>query len=175
MIGILREVLSRTTSNDSKEREQATLQLAFVLERCSPDQQSERYYESLLPAEILAIRLDAEEEAELVTEIGRIVTSGNVTPRMVWVLSKSKSLTALESLLVLLGEERLHNLDKDSVWEALLGIDVFLSPSQDTALREQASNLATRHNLKHALQQILNDCDDEIRSVAQRITSRITL
>lgn len=174
MIELLREVLSRTTSNDSKEREEATLQLAFVLERCSPGRESESYYESLLPPEILAIRLTAEEEKELVTEIGRMVTSGNVTPRLVWVLSKSKSLTALESLLVLIGEDRLYNLDKDSIWEALLGIDVFLSPSQDAALHEQASNLATRHNLKQSLQQILQVCDDETRSVAQRIQARIS-
>lgn len=172
MIEILREVISDTTSDDPEIREEATLQLALVIERNLPGREFESYHETLLSPDLLGIRLNEEEQKELVAEIGRIVTSDKVTPRMVWVLAKCTSLSALEYLLVLVCNENVIP-DKHSVWEALLGIELFLSPSQDSDMRRRALSRAQKYDFQRALQRIARSSDEETRELAQRILDRM--
>src|SRR5215475_11282497 len=96
---IVRETLFKATSSDLLTRQAAILEVALLIEKHLPDCDSQSYYQSMLPTGLLNISLSEEEQNELVHEIGRIILCDKVNGSLVWALTKSRSLDALEYLL----------------------------------------------------------------------------
>lgn len=167
---ILKEILSKTTSDDLATRQEAILELALLIEKHSPRRDKQSYYESMLPPELLNMSLTEDEQTELVHEVGRIVLSDNVTGSLVWALSKSSSLDALEYLLGYVCGEPSPN-DEHGIWQALLRIHIFLY--QDHPLHNQVLDLGQRYNLQKVLEQIEKHCGEDVRKTIQGIRQRL--
>jgi hypothetical protein len=168
MIQLVREILSRTVDEDLDTRQEAILEIALLIEKHSPSRDKQDYYESMLSPELLSISLNEEEQIELVHEVGRIILSDKGTGSLVWALTKSHSLDALDYLLAYICREP-HPKDGHGIWQALLGIDRSLYVRQSGRLHNQALDLARRHNLFKFLEPIERDCGEDVRKTVRSI------
>lgn len=172
MIPILRDILAKTTAEDLKTRQEAILELALLIEKHSPSRDKQTYYEAMLSPELLKVVLSEDEQKELVHEIGQIVLSDKVTGSLVWALSKSHSLDALEYLLAFLSREP-PPTEGHAIRQAVLATEVFLSVYQDHPLHDHVFGLARNHRLKDVLEQIAGHCEEDVKKIIQSIKQRL--
>jgi len=165
---VLQDILSQALCDDPALMHEAALELALLIEKHSPRRDSEDFYKSMLRPELVSIVLTEDEVKELIGEIGRIVLSDKCTPTMVWALSKSTSLEALEYLLAFLcsdGPQR----GKESIWQAMVGTQIFSTVQRDDAIYDKVFRLFQEYKLEDSLRRAGNEYGGEEAILAQRI------
>ena len=126
----------------------------------------------MLPSELLNLSMSEEEQNELVHEIGRSILSDKASSSLVWAFTKSTSLNALEYLLAFLCTP-VQSQEEHAVRQALFGIEVFLSASQDDPMHDQIFALARRHDLKEVFEHLSGHCEADVNRAIQRINQRL--
>jgi len=172
MIAILREVMDRVVSEDLKVREDAILSLAMLLEKHSTLNSGQSFYESVLPTPLCNLTLDKAEQQEIVDWLGGLVNSDKRTSSMIWALTKSASAVALEYLLSLICSQG-DGLDEDAAWQALIGIDNYLSLDKNGNLYHQAILMIHNYNFLPSLQRIASTSDPHLKELAKRMIEKL--
>jgi len=126
MAEVLSNLLDRITSREDEIRQEAVFQLALLLERSQEGVSSEdSYYVSNLPPELL-IRLDEQQQAEVVRVLSNaIVLEKTGRASLFWLIGKVSPPIGITSLLGLI-VTNWKNYDEETIYQALIAIENYM-------------------------------------------------
>lgn len=168
----VRGLIDRVEADSGEQREEAILQLAMLLEKCSSFHDEKSFYQSVLEPELLQIQLNESEKEELVDDLSALAKRSQPDTSLVWAISKADGPICLSRLIGLLDRHQ-PVLSQEATWQALTGINRWLSGRKDDPLLQQMLSPAN----VTALATILNDLngrDTRIRVLAQRIKGKLS-
>lgn len=167
----LGQLLRRMEYDNAEEREEAILQVAMLLERCSVFSDGRDFYESILEPELLSIDLDESEKEELIDELFTLIKRVQPNSSIVWALGKGDVPLGMSRLIELL-QDRQMVLSDEATRQALRGINKWLSGDAEDPLLQKMKSIASASDLKGVLKEFEQD-DVRIRVLVRRTTGKL--
>jgi hypothetical protein len=168
----LDDLLLAAASEDPPTMKEAALCLAMLIERRSPRHSSPTFYDQILPPELAALELSDEDEIHIITQLEEIALRSDSAKPILWALTKSIALEALESLLRFVSV-RQNKEQEGAVRQALVGIQIFSTVAPDEDQYLEIGQLFRRYELLNMLTSILSWADPETHSLATRIARNL--
>ncbi len=160
----------------------AIVQLALILENNTVS--SANYpYEGTLSQELLAVRLDKEEQQQVVANLFELIRAGNPSKSTIyWAIGKATGEIALAPLVKLIQSQSYAGVfDEETAWQALIALENFIEVQTDGALPSEVSSQLLQVNLRATIRQMaklnIDNPNDPRHSrlieLAERILSRL--
>lgn len=167
----LRQLVHRMERDNIEEREEAILQLAMLLEKCSVFHDEKVFYESILEPELLSIDLDESEKEELIDELFTLIQRVQPNSSLIWALGKGDVPLGMSRLIELLHHHRMV-LSDEAKLQALTVINKWLSGDAADPLLQKMSAPARGSDLKDVLKEF-EQHDVRMRVLVRRVTGKL--
>lgn len=167
----LRQILGLVETENVEQREEAILQLAMLLEKCSVFHDKKDFYESILDHGLLQIELDESEKEELINHLFSMVKRSQDNSSLVWALGKGDVPTVMSRLIQLFDNHQVL-LSGEARRQALTAINRLLSGDTGDPLLLKMKSVAIESDLKSILRDF-GHRDTRSRVLAQRIIGKL--
>jgi hypothetical protein len=166
------DTLTRMTSPLSDVRRHALLQLAMLLEKNHRASDEQGFYESILPAEMLAIELSEREQQEVLAGIAERSHSPGLTASFLWAVGKSSPKAGMPVLLHFLRDHPELLDDPDASYQAVIALENCLDHDEDEIplLAEGSSELEVAVAF---LKKGARSSDEKLAGEASRLFKRL--
>lgn len=175
----IKDLFERAKNDEKSIQEEATLQIAMLLEKHSKAADELSFYKDILEPRLLLLILDEEEQKEIIVELSKLIRTEKVIPGMLWALSKPTMIDTLPILLLWL-QEYGHQAEENILDQAIGAIDkvFFLSMGGDKIHEHpEVAEIIRHHNPIPILQTIANRKPEkkilQVPEGAQKLLDRI--
>jgi hypothetical protein len=165
---LLNQLLESAASADRERQNEALADIALILERSwLRTSVSDTCYAALLPPALLAIRLEENDQREVVEHLSRLATSDRAHPSIFWAIGKSTPKLGIGPLLMLL-QTHSDKFDEETTYQALIALENFLVTDKGVLPAEVVAESVRNDPTQFLNEQVKSD-NSRIAIRAQRV------
>lgn len=118
----IKDLFKRAQDDNKDIREEAVLQIGMLLEKHSRAADKLDFYKSIMEAQLLPLRLDEEEQKEIIAGLSKLIRTEKILPSMLCALGRPTMIDVLPILLTWLIEYG-HKAEENVVGQAIMAIE----------------------------------------------------
>ncbi len=167
-------LLKSAAAGAAEEQTAAVFQLAMLLEKNTRPSDESGFYETVLPPDLVRIRLDQQAQAAMLRELARRFSAKRVPSAVFWAIGKALPEAAAPVLLAILGQHPDLADDHEAAYQAVIALENCLDYDRESGQSAQAEMLFHDDTVIQFLRQVATVREPRVAEHAPRLLKRLT-
>ncbi len=167
-------LLKSAAAGTAEEQTGATFQLAMLLEKNTRPSDESGFYETVLPPDLVRIRLDAQAQAAILRDLARRLSAERVPSAVFWAIGKALPEAAAPVLVEILELHPDLADDHEAAYQTLIALENCLDYDRESGRSPQAEALFHNDAVIQFLRQIATAGEPRLAEHVPRLLKRLT-
>jgi hypothetical protein len=166
-------LLKNVSAASAEEQRGAAFLLGMLLEMNTRPSDELGFYETVLPPDLIRVRLDAEAQAEVLGELARRLSALTVPSAVLWAIGKALPEAAAPVLADLLARQPNLAEDPEAAYQGLIALENCLDYDRQEGRSREAAALFGNEAVVQFLRRAATSSDSQLAEHAPRLLRRL--